>query len=83
MIVAWPLPRHDFFARGLTMAPSAATRRFKLRDRENPWFTKFRYTTVHGLGYQKESFGVTQAASCKSMASITSGIRAARIPAQL
>jgi len=28
-------------------------RRFEMRDAENPWFTKFRYMTIEGLGYEK------------------------------
>ncbi len=32
---------------------SAATQRLRLRDAENPWFAKFRYSTIQGLGYEK------------------------------
>ncbi len=32
---------------------SAAMKRFQRPDEENPWFTKFRYLPVSGLGYQR------------------------------
>ncbi len=32
---------------------SAAMQRFKTRDADNPWFTKFRYATIAGLGYER------------------------------
>ena len=35
------------------MPPSAAMKRLQARDRENPWFTKFRYSTIQGLGYER------------------------------
>lgn len=35
------------------MAQSKAMQRFKLRDAANPWFAKFRYSTIEGLGYEK------------------------------
>ena len=35
------------------MAQSAAMQRFNKRDIENPWFTKFRYMPIEGLGYEK------------------------------
>ena len=35
------------------MAQSSAMRRFKRRDAANPWFAKFRYSTIDGLGYEK------------------------------
>ena len=35
------------------MAQSAAMQRFKTRDADNPWFTKFRYSTIDGLGYER------------------------------
>ena len=39
------------------MTQSAAMRRFKRPDEENPWFTKFRYMPIQGLGYEK---GITR-----------------------
>ena len=33
--------------------PSAATERFKLRDADNPWFARFRYMPIEGIGYEK------------------------------
>ena len=35
------------------MPQSAAMQRFKTRDADNPWFTKFRYSTIAGLGYER------------------------------
>ena len=35
------------------MAISAATQRFERRDAENPWFAKFSYSTIAGLGYEQ------------------------------
>ncbi|MCY3832711.1 MAG: family 43 glycosylhydrolase [Chloroflexi bacterium] len=35
------------------MAESAAMQRFERRDAANPWFAKFRYSTIEGLGYEK------------------------------
>ena len=35
------------------MPLSAAMRRFELPDKDNPWFAKFKYSTVTGLGYEK------------------------------
>ncbi len=35
------------------MTQSAAMRRFHRRDRDNPWFAKFRYSTITGLGYER------------------------------
>lgn len=35
------------------MASSAAMQRHHVRDRDNPWFTKFRYTAIQGLGYER------------------------------
>ncbi len=35
------------------MTTSAAMRRFQRPDRENPWFAKFKYSPVTGLGYEK------------------------------
>lgn len=32
---------------------SAATRRFRSRDDDNPWFTRFRYMPAQGLGYER------------------------------
>ena len=35
------------------MPQSAAMRRFKLPDKDNPWFAKFKYSKIQGLGYEK------------------------------
>ena len=35
------------------MTQSAAMRRFERPDKENPWFAKFRYMPIQGLGYEK------------------------------
>ncbi len=35
------------------MTLSAAMRRFQREDENNPWFTKFRYAPVTGLGYER------------------------------
>ncbi len=35
------------------MAVSAAMKRFERPDKDNPWFAKFKYSTVEGLGYEK------------------------------
>ena len=35
------------------MTQSAATQRFQLSDKRNPWFTKFRYQLAPGLGYER------------------------------
>lgn len=39
------------------MSTSLAMQRFEQPDKENPWFTKFRYMPVEGLGYEK---GITR-----------------------
>ena len=36
-----------------TVTTSAATQRFAMSDRRNPWFTKFRYSLAPGLGYER------------------------------
>ena len=36
-----------------TMAVSAAMERFQRPDKDNPWFAKFKYSRVEGLGYEK------------------------------
>ena len=35
------------------MTVSAAMRRFERPDKDNPWFAKFKYSMVEGLGYEK------------------------------
>ena len=35
------------------MTLSAAMQRFELRDADNPWYTRFHYSTITGLGYEK------------------------------
>ena len=35
------------------MPLSAAMQRFELPDKKNPWFAKFKYSKVHGVGYEK------------------------------
>lgn len=35
------------------MTQSAAMQRFERPDKENPWFAKFKYSKVQGLGYEK------------------------------
>ena len=35
------------------MPLSAAMERFEAPDKDNPWFAKFKYSTVTGLGYEK------------------------------
>ena len=37
----------------MTTSTSAAMKRFAHPDKNNPWFTKFRYQLAPGLGYQK------------------------------
>ena len=33
--------------------PSAAMKRFPGNDEDNPWFTRFRYSPIQGLGYER------------------------------
>ncbi len=33
--------------------PSTATKRFQGPDEDNPWFTRFRYQPIQGLGYER------------------------------
>ena len=35
------------------MPLSAAMRRFEKPDKDNPWFAKFKYSAIQGLGYEK------------------------------
>ncbi len=35
------------------MTHSAAMQRFRLRDKDNPWFTRFSYMPAKGLGYER------------------------------
>ena len=35
------------------MPLSAAMRRFAQPDKNNPWFAKFKYSRVQGLGYER------------------------------
>ncbi len=39
-------------AKAATMPLSAAMRRFTAPDKDNPWFAKFKYSALQGLGYE-------------------------------